>query len=396
MRHVAQVIPSLDRIGGAEQQVILLARALKQRGWRVSVVALSGSGGEAAPQLRSDGVDFTTLHIRHGIADPRGWLRFHRWLRRNSPDVLHAHLTHAAWMARGSRLAADIPVMVDTLHSSATGGLIKRLGYRFSSFLTDRVTIVSEAAAQKHLAAGTVHRDKLLILPNGVDPERWRPDEQARAAARRDLGVTDEFLWLAAGRLEPVKDYPTLLRAFSLLPQPSRLIIAGAGWQQAELIALAAVLGLTSRVRFLGFAHDLDRWMRAADAFVLSSLWEGLPMALIEASAAGLPAVATDVPGVRDVLGPAADPSRLAPRADPAALARAMAGLMQTTPRQRAAIGAQARHYAMDQFSFQKVLSRWENLYHALLEGSRSARMQPTPPAISGSRLPSEQNNRSE
>lgn len=390
MSHVVQVIPSLDRIGGAEQQVILLARGLESRGWLVSVVALTGSGGNAARELAQEGVEFISLGMRKGLLDPRGWLRFQLWLRRAAPHVVHAHLTQPAWLARWSRVAAHVPVVVDTLHSSATGGLIRRLGYRLSDFLADRVTAVSQAAAQAHLAARTVSPGKLEIIPNGVSPERWRPDPQIRAAARRELGLTGEFLWLAAGRLEPVKDYPTLLRAMAILPERANLIIAGCGWLEAQLTALSAELGLSGRVRFLGFAHHLHRWMQAADAYVLTSLWEGLPTVLIEASAAGLPAVATDVPGVREALGPGADAARLAPRGDSVALARAMAGLMQAPPQAREAIGARARQFALEQFSLETVLSRWERLYQTLLNGCPAAESLPAgaaghsqaPPAI--------------
>ena len=123
MSHAAIAIPGLDRIGGAERQAMLLAKGLRRRGWRVSVVALSGSGGAAATELRDAGVAFMSLEMRKGLADPRGWIRFNRWLWRERPDVLHAHLPHAAWLARWSRLAAPVPVVIDTLHSSHTGEL---------------------------------------------------------------------------------------------------------------------------------------------------------------------------------------------------------------------------------------------------------------------------------
>ena len=131
MSHAALLIPTLDRLGGAERQLILLARGLSGRGWRVSVVALSGSGGAAAEELRGCGVAFLSLGMRKGLADPRGWIRFHRWLRKARPDVVHAHLPHAAWLARWSRLAVPAPVFLDTLHSSSTGGRGRRFGYRF-------------------------------------------------------------------------------------------------------------------------------------------------------------------------------------------------------------------------------------------------------------------------
>src|SRR6202453_3157581 len=129
MNHIALLIPGLDRIGGAERQVMLLAKGLRSRGWRVSVVALSGAGGEAAAELTAADVTFLSLYMRKGLADPRGWMRFNRWLRRERPDVVHAHLPHAAWLARWSRVAAPLRVLVDTLHSSSTGTLGRRVGY---------------------------------------------------------------------------------------------------------------------------------------------------------------------------------------------------------------------------------------------------------------------------
>ena len=132
MSHAAMAIPGLDRVGGAEQQAILLAKGLRRRGWRTSVVALSGTGGTTAAELEDAGVRFTSLQMRKGLADPRGWIRFQRWLWREQPDVLHAHLPHAAWLARWSRLAAPVPLVVDTLHSSATGKTGRHFGYACS------------------------------------------------------------------------------------------------------------------------------------------------------------------------------------------------------------------------------------------------------------------------
>ena len=98
MRRIALVLPGLDRIGGAERQVMLLARGLNRRGWQVTVVALSGTGGDAAGELVADGIPFLSLEMRKGLADPRGWIRFHRWLLRERPHLIHAHLPHAAWL----------------------------------------------------------------------------------------------------------------------------------------------------------------------------------------------------------------------------------------------------------------------------------------------------------
>jgi len=366
LSHIALVIPGLDRIGGAERQVILLAKGLRRRGWRVSVVALTGAGGDAAAELTAAGAGFLCLQMRKGLADPRGWIRLHRWLRSESPDVVHAHLPHAAWLARWSRLAAPVRVVVDTLHSCSTGSLGRRLGYRWSGWLVDRVTAVSHAAAAAHLSARMAIAGKLVVLPNGVDVEAWRPNAPVRTAVRRELGLDEEFLWLAAGRLDPVKDYPTLLAAMASVPEPARLLIAGAGPLQDELLLLSAQLGLEQRVRFLGFEPDLRRWMRAADGFVLSSRCEGLPMGLLEAAACALPAVATDGPGTPEVLVHG-QTGWLAPAGDCTALAESMTRMMQTAPEVRRAMGERARQLVIERFSLETILDRWEALYSDLL-----------------------------
>jgi glycosyltransferase involved in cell wall biosynthesis len=362
LNHVALIIPGLDRIGGAERQVILLAKGLHQRGWRVSVVALSGVGGDAAAELNASGVTFLSLGMRKGLADPRGWMRFHRWLRRESPDVVHAHLPHAAWLARWSRLAAPMRVLVDTLHSSSTGAAGRRLGYRWSNWLPDRVTAVSRAVAEAHLFARMATVGKLVVLPNGVDAEAWRPNAAVRTAMRRELGLEDEFLWVAVGRLDPVKDYPALLWAMVDVHEPARLVIAGTGPLESEIRRLSKELGLERRVRFLGFEPDVRRWMQAADGFVLTSRWEGLPMALLEAAACALPAVATDVPGTREVIVHGLTGS-LAVAGSAMALQEAMARMMQAPTQQRRAMGERARQLVLERFSLDLVLDRWEGLY---------------------------------
>jgi glycosyltransferase involved in cell wall biosynthesis len=367
MSHVGLVIPGLDRIGGAERQVILLAKGLRRRGWKVSVVVLSGTGGNAASELIAAGVGFLTLRMRKGLADPRGWFRFNRWLIHETPDVVHAHLPHAAWLARWSRLAAPVRVVIDTLHSSSTGTVGRKMGYRWSGWLADRVTAVSQAAALAHVSSAMVSQNKLIVLANGVDVNVYRSDSTVRKSVRLELGIDRGFLWFAAGRLEPVKDYPTLLAAMGQVPEPARLMIAGAGPLQNELIQLAARLGLEGRVRFLGFEPDIKRWMQAADGFVLSSRWEGLPMGLLEAGACGLPAVATCVPGTPEVVVDG-QTGWLTPPGDSTALGESMTRMVLLPALKRKAMGERARQLVTERFSLNAVLDRWEELYSRLLE----------------------------
>lgn len=373
MSRVAIAIPSLDRIGGAERQAVMLAKGLRRRGWRVSMVALSGHGGAEAAELRDCGIGFTSLEMRKGLVDLRGWIRFHQWLKVEQPEVLHAHLAHAAWLCRWSRLAAPVPVVIDTLHSSCTGKRARHIGYACSRWMPDHVTAVSQATASSHLAAGMVLADRLSVVGNGIQVEACQRNEQTRIAVRQELGLTDEFLWLAVGRLEPVKDYPMLLKALTGAPKTARLAVLGSGPLDAELVRLAAGLGLKRRVCFMGFQPSIERWMQAADGFVLSSRYEGLPMVLLEAGAYGLPAVATDVPGTREVIADGAN-GWLARAGDAKDLAGAMTRLMRMPVEARQAMGERARQFVIRRFSMDSVLDRWERLYARLLESEAARR----------------------
>ena len=373
MKHIALVIPGIDKLGGAERQVISLARGLAQRGWRVSVIGLTGTGSDAARELATTGVGFLSLRMRKGIADPRGWIALARWIRRERPDILHAHLPHATWMARGVRLLSPMRGVVDTVHTSATGSRARRAGYRITGWLSDRVTAVSTAVADAYVKARLVRADRVTVLPNGIDEQEWRPEAATRAEVRHELGLADEFLWCAAGRLEPVKDYPTMLKAFAGLPGAARLVVAGGGPQEAALHRLAESLGIAPRVRWLAFEPSVRRWLQAADGFVLSSLWEGLPVSLLEAGACGLPSVATAVAGSQEVVMDGAT-GYLAQLQDVDSLRRAMARLMQMRPESRRAMGIDARLRVEARFSLSSVLDRWEALYGELLEANPNPR----------------------
>ena len=379
--HVAYLIPTIDRIGGAEQQVISLARGLTLRGWKVSVIALSGSGGDAVSKLTAMGIGFRSLRMRKGLADPRGWIRLHSWMTKNRPDVVHAHLPHAALMARWSRLGSPVRALIDTIHSPATGRPVRKLCYRVTAAIPNLVTAVSNTVAESWLTSGALNDTNLAVIPNGVDASQWKPDDNIRTAMRRDLHLSDKFLWLAVGRLDPVKDHATLLRAFSRLSTDARLVIAGTGPLQNQLNLLANELGIGDRVQFLGFEPHVVRWMRAADGFVLSSHCEGLPLALIEACASELPSVITGIAGALEVLP---DPLRTSsvPVQDADALAEAMNCVMRMPASERRDRGRFARESIAERFSLDAVLDQWEALY------SEGLQRNPQPSRLGKSWLP--------
>ncbi|KAA6464694.1 glycosyltransferase [Acidobacteria bacterium AB60] len=367
MMHVALMLPGLDVLGGAESQVLQLAFSLHKRGRRVTVIALSGTGDAAATELAKSGIDFLTLRMRKGLADPMGWFRLARWVHRHRPHILHAHLPHAAWMARWSRLLSPVPVVLDTIHNSAWTSVGRRLGYRCSDSLADAVTAVSPGAAQASIDAGVVLPERLMIIPNGIDTQHWRPSPHSeRITLRARLGIRNEFLWLAAGRLESVKNFSSLLDAFVTLSPESRLVIAGTGRLADPLSAQIRRLGMDNRACLLGFRQDMLSWMQVADGFVLPSLGEGLPMVLLECGACALPAVATDVPGCQDVIVHGKT-GLLASTPGSSALAHTMRTFMDLDPLTRQRMGADARMHIQSRFELETIVDQWEALYDRLI-----------------------------
>jgi glycosyltransferase involved in cell wall biosynthesis len=211
---------------------------------------------------------------------------------------------------------------------------------------------------------------KMRVIYNGVDTERFRPDRQIRQSIRHDANVSQQFVWLAVGRLDKPKDYPTLLRAFSHLCRASDhtlLWIAGEGPLREALQHLTCDLNLQHRVRFWGLRTDMPNLLNAADAFVMSSSWEGLPNALIEAQACGLPAVVTNVGGNAEVVVQE-ETGFIVPPQNPDALAEAMLRLMNLPVEMRQQMGILARQRVEQKFSLESVVTQWENLYHELLQ----------------------------
>ncbi|HWR54476.1 MAG TPA: glycosyltransferase [Bryobacteraceae bacterium] len=342
--------------GGAEAQVAQLAAGLLRRGHEAAIVSL------LEPSAFTDTAPVESLGMSEGVADPRGMTRLVAILRRRRPQVLHSHLFHANLMARFVRLVCPVRAVVSTLHSISESGRAStnvsrrdRL-YRLTDPLADAAVAVSKAVADRHAAARAVSPAKLRVIHNGVDTGLYHPDEAVRERVRAELGIRSEFVWLAVGRLMWKKDYTTLLSAFSSVP--GTLLVAGEGPQEAELRAAAGL-----NVRFLGARGDVPALMQAADAFVLSSVVEGLPVVLLEAAASALPCVATDVGGVREVVpGPF-----VVPPGDSAALCEAMRRIMLMRDEERRAIGEALRALAQRQFDIETCVSEWEALYRELL-----------------------------
>jgi glycosyltransferase involved in cell wall biosynthesis len=284
-------------------------------------------------------------------------------------------MVHANLMARALRLVAPVPALVSTIHNIYEGGRLRMAAYRYTNRLVDHLTIVSQAAADRFVGERIVPRELLTVIPNGVDTEQIaNVPPGTRESLRRELGVDGAFVWLAVGRYEVAKDYPNMLRAFARVrsSQPDAvLLIVGRGSLQSETEALAAELALGDAVRFLGVRSDVPRVMSAADGYVMSSAWEGMPMVLLEAAAAGLPIVATTVGGNHEVVVHERTGFLVPPR-DDAALAAGMLRLGEMTDVERRLMGERGREHIRSHYGLARVADRWEEIYRAVLARKRA------------------------
>lgn len=365
---IAYILTSLG-VGGAERQVLDLAARMASRGHAVSILVLR----EKQPEQWPTDLELHHLEMRRTPGSVvAGLARARQLLRAFQPDLIHSHTFHSNIAARLLRLFQAAPVL-STVHNVYEGDWRRMLAYRATDPLCRRTTAVSRAAADRYVRLRAVPASKCQVVTNGIDTAAFAPNPERRARMREDMGSGRDFVWVAAGRIATAKDYPNLLRALRLVTEElpeAGLWVAGDG--DADILSglkvLADELGLRGQVRWLGLCREMPALLDAGDGFVLSSAWEGMPLALGEAMAMEKPCVATDVGGVRELLG---ETGTIVPAKSPEALAKAMLALMQTCPEGRAVQGRAARKRIGAQFSIDAKAAEWEALYREVLAGER-------------------------
>lgn len=350
------------QVGGAERQVCSLAECYSMAGHDVQVVSLTGD----AIIFPSDGsIEVVELKAEKKILSMiSAYLRARATISKFRPDVVHSHMVHANIFSRLLRLTARFPKLICTAHSSNEGGRIRMLAYRLTDSLCDIMTNVGEASKQISINRGAVPAHKIIAMYNGINTDAFTYDMSSRVALRKDLGVEDNVkVLLAVGRLTEAKDYPNLFAAFSIVhaQDPStRLVVIGCGEEESYLRSLAQHLDIKEHICFLGLRHDVSAWMSAADLYVMSSAWEGIPLVLLEAMSCELAVVATDCGGIKEMLNGF---GHLVPPQNPNALANAIVSALSLDSSERNSITTMARKYVESKFSLQSIANKWLSIY---------------------------------
>jgi glycosyltransferase involved in cell wall biosynthesis len=361
---IVQLVESLE-LGGLERMALDLALALKSRGHEPSLWCLFNRGALAQE------AELSGIEVR-AFQKPAGFSlltlgRLAGQLRRERPDVLHTHNLGTHVYGAPAAALARVPVVVSTRHGyvSSEGRPYREDRFRKTLPMTDAVVAVSEHTLAGLRLAGSAPERKSRVIYNGIRAGRFlaQPAFPGTVRPRLRLGTV--------GRLVPAKGHAVLLSAFAAvsgeLPE-AQLFIAGDGPLRPALEDQASRLGLVGRVFFLGARNDVAEFLSGLDLFVFPSINEGLPLAVLEALAAGLPIVATRAGGVPEV-APEGDLAWYCQPGDDAGLAAAL--------RQAAAAsdlaerGLRARARCADRYTLEAMCRSYEDLYLELRGAAR-------------------------
>ena len=367
---IGHVLHRMDR-AGAEVLAEALARRLADR-YRFVFLCLDGLG-QIGEQLLKDGLTVVNLGRRPGL-DLSVARRLSGAVSDHQIELLHAHqYTPFCYAALSRRFASRPPILFTEhgRHYPDQRKLKRVLANRWLLKRCDHVTAVGRFVKQALVDNEGIEASRVEVIHNGIDPESFPPvNTQARAQARRELGVGDDCpLVMQVARLHSVKDHATAVRAFAQvikrLPD-ARLCLVGDGALREELEALVRELEVQDRVLFTGVRADVKRLLPAADLFMLSSLSEGISVTLLEAMSVGLAIVATRVGGNPEVVEHGVT-GLLSDRRDDNALAQNILALL-SDPEKRKACAQAGRRRLLERFTQQQMHRGYADCYARMLK----------------------------
>ena len=365
-----------SRFGGIAKIILPLGKITQAEGWQVDVLTTDPVVQQAVKQhgLGLVNLDVIRRKIRP-VWDLRGLVRLTRFLRSEPYQIVHTHTSKAGFVGRLAARLAGVPVIVHTAHGFAfhedSPASVRRFYStleRLASRWCDRIVTVSEFHRTWAIELRMCSPRRIIAIPNGT-AEVVRTREVGLAEVRREMGARHgDLVILSMARLAPDKGLEYLIEAAAMLPRTGRrirVVIAGDGPDRERLEQLAARLGVTDRVVFLGFREDVGDLLAASDLVVLPSLREGLSIALLEAMAAGKPIVASSIGSQREVAS-RADMALLVRPADSLALTEAITRLAGNEALM-ARLGASARALYESRYTEHRMLQSYRQLYLELV-----------------------------
>jgi len=367
---ICQVLHSLT-VGGAEVLAARIARRLQ--GQYRFVFACLDDVGTLGEQLRHEGFAVEVVERRPGT-DLGCMRRLAGLWRREGASLVHAHQYTPFFYALAARALRRSPPVLFTEHGRWYPDYPRRKRILFNRLMlrtTDRVVGVGESVRQALIRNERIPARRVRVIYNGVDAAAFNGRLVDRAAVRDEIGLPrDDLMIIQVARLDHLKDHPTAIRTLERVVQQdgrARLVLVGEGAELEKIQREIRARGMEGYVRLLGLRSDVARLLHAADLFLLTSISEGIPVTIIEAMAAGLPVVSTDVGGVGEIVR-AGRTGLLARRQNDSELAGAIVRLARD-PALRRQMGEEGRRRAQETFSEERMHSSYQAMYEEMLRG---------------------------
>jgi len=366
-RRISFLITELDQ-GGAERALVRIATGLDRSRWQPHVISLSDRGLLTEP-LEDAGIPVTALgagRVRSPAGLWRATVGLTRCLKEQQPAVLQTFLFHANIAGRLAGRRAGVPVIVSGIRVAEKRGRWRLKLDRWTDRFVDRHVCVSQSVADFSIRESRLPESKIVVIPNGVDVERFAAAEPADLS-RFEI-PPDGRVVLSVGRLDEQKNPLGLLHSFARIadshPQ-AHLLFVGHGPLESELRAAIAKSNIESRVHLAGWQADIPGIMRACGVFVLASRWEGMPNVLLEAGAAGIPVISTRVEGAEEIIN-SGESGVLVGISSQDELAAAMSDCLSDPPSAKSRADRLQSIVAL-QFTWESAASSYAALYESLL-----------------------------
>jgi len=364
-KRLALCVTDLE-VGGAERCVAEIATRIDRAGFSPEVFCLTPRPAEGPRSLaiRLEAADVPVHFL--DAAGPKDTIRVLRRLtlkwKAARPDIVQSFLFHANMLARIAARRARVPTVFSGLRVAERRGRWRLTADRWTAGWVDRHVCVSQAVADFSAREGGLPAERLVVIPNGIDVEIYR---NAAPVDPRQFGIPDGARAITyVGRLDRQKGLDWLLEAAAgwnnRLPE-HHLLLVGDGLERTALKKQAEVLGISSQVHFAGWRADVPNVLAASEMLVLPSRWEGMPNAVLEAMAAGRAVVASDVQGVRELLGPSAE-LQTVPFGDTEEIVSKVVAIAESKTA-RATLGQENALRAAGEFSIDRMVRRYQVLY---------------------------------
>lgn len=354
-------------LGGAEIQLLRMCKYVTENtSDQVCFVSLmDGEAEEMVETIKMYGIQYYSLGMKRGKASFDAYKKFIQLVKKINPDVIHSHMVHANFLVRFSKPFLGKVKIINTIHGEEEYNGRRKQIYKLTDNLADYTVACGKILFDQANAYGISSERRLKYICNGLDINEYSFDPEIRDSVRNELKLNDSFVWMNVARLSEVKNQRYLIKEFKNVYekfQDVKLVLVGDGPLHSELVELTEKEQLTDNVSFLGQRDDVQRILCAADAFILSSINEGLPLSMQEAGAIGMPLVSTDVGGCNEMIKDGIN-GFLCESNKSGELGKAMMDVMECSRGRIEEMGRISHKIITDKFDMINVMKQWRDLY---------------------------------